>query len=146
MLAFVMIERYRPSFRDITTDLKDRLREALALRNSLATQTKENKSDIEMLMRMLDREEQRRKAIADGETAPQEALPEFIFKAIQMRPMSRDDLRYTAANAGYRVDGRHIHATTFNLKRSGRIVELEDGLFASADSDLVKSALGAPSH
>jgi hypothetical protein len=66
-------------------------------------------------------------------------LPDFVFKAIQMRPQGKEDLRHSAANAGYDVDGRSIHATTVNLVRGGKVVEL-NGIFATPDSEAAKQA------
>jgi hypothetical protein len=56
-----------------------------------------------------------------------------------MRPQGKEDLRHSAANAGYDVDGRSIHATTVNLVRGGKVVEL-NGIFATPDSEAAKQA------
>jgi hypothetical protein len=147
-----MIERVssQAPFRDIRPDLRDRLRDALRRRDDLAAKMKDSEAEVDDCQRMLEREEARHQLSAGGNSAaklqPKEELRDFIFKAIQMRPQNKDDLRHSVESAGYKVDGRSIHATTVNLLRRGRIVEISKGVFASADSDLVKSTLKAPAH
>jgi hypothetical protein len=139
---------HNSGLRDIRPDLRERLRQAVARHQSLLTQTSEAAADVDMLQRMIEREDQRlnvRQALAAPQK-PTEELADFMFKAIRMRPQSKEDLRHSVTGAGYDVDGRSIHATTVNLLRRGKIVEISKGVFASADSDLVKSALKAPAH
>ena len=124
--------------RDIRPDLRERLRQATARHEALLTQTNEAAEDVFMLQRMIEREDQR----LNGQNAPvarqkpTDELPDFVFKALQMRPMSKSDLRHAVENAGYNVDGRSIHAITVNLVRTRKILEIADGVFKVADSDV----------
>jgi hypothetical protein len=134
-----MVVRIVQALRDIRPDLKARLQRALARRDELADQIKGYEIDIDLLTRLIERENLRHQPGESQET-PDEALSEFIAKTIQMRPMAKDELREYASRAGYPVDGRSIHATTVNLLRAGRIVELADGVFADPASEAAQLA------
>jgi hypothetical protein len=47
-----------------------------------------------------------------------------VLKALQAKPHTKEELRQAAEHAGYDVDGRSIHATTVNLLRGGKIIEI----------------------
>jgi hypothetical protein len=118
-------------FRDITGDLKVRLLRTVSDRDNLLAQIKALEEDIQLYERLIEREEARYKpaVAANAPRPPIDALANFIFKALLMRPQSKDDLRHSAENAGYDVDGRSIHAVTVNLVRTGKIKELSAGVF-----------------
>ncbi len=126
------MERVRldPPMRDIVTDLKDRLREVVTQRDEYLDKAKELDRLVEALMLLIDAEHKRSQP-DENRPRPDEALPEFIFKTIRTRPINKTDLHRAALTAGYRVDGRSIHATTVNLVRSGRVVE-NDGVFSAS--------------
>lgn len=125
-----------PSFRDIRTDLKDRLRFSLENRDFHTEKAKEFDVEVETLTRLLDRENARFDA-PDASKEPDTPLDEYVLGALAVRPMSKEDLRAAAANAGYLKNsdspGRSIHAVTVNLSKSGKIKEIGDGVFAPAD-------------
>jgi hypothetical protein len=127
-----MAERVKVNdeFRDIRPDLRERLEEALHRRDRHLAQVKSAEVDIQAYQGMIEREDARYNArAADVPKPPSDALASFVFKALLMRPQSKEDLRHSAANAGYDVDGRSIHAVTVNLVRTGKIKELKDGVF-----------------
>jgi hypothetical protein len=118
------------ALRDITGDLKARLLRTVAERDNLLVQVKALEGDIQLYELAIEREEALyRPAAPSPPKPPGDALASFIFKAILTRPQSKEDLRHSAANAGYDVDGRSIHAVTVNLLRTGKIKELRNGVF-----------------
>jgi hypothetical protein len=126
-----MTESFKPS-RDIRNDLMERLREASAKQERYSALAAEAAFDMDMLQRMIEREEVRYRLPAQIAAEPDLALPEFVFKALQVRPMTKDDLRHSVENAGYRVDGRSIHATIVNLLRGNKIMEIAEGVYEAA--------------
>jgi hypothetical protein len=135
-----MNDRVQP-LRDIRDDLTARLRVAASKHKHFSNLANEAASDMDMLQRLIERENVRLRAEEPSRPVPSEDLPDFLYNAIRTRPMSKEAMRLNAVAAGYKVDGRNVHAITVNLHRSGKIVELAEGVFAAADSDLVKSAL-----
>lgn len=125
--------------RDIRPDLLDRLREAAARQEEHARKANEATADVDMLQRMIEREDERLKESDAKRPVPSEDLPDYLLKSLYIRPMSKDELRQAAIAAGYNIDGRSIHAVTVNLVRSGKIVEVDNGVF-TADMDLVSHA------
>jgi hypothetical protein len=131
----------RPQLRDIRADLQERLREALSKRDEFLAKAKEYDADVDMLQRLIDREDQRHKTPASQaaqQQRPDEPLPDFVLNAIRIRPQSKGALRQAVANAGYDVDGRSIHATTVNLLRRGKIKE-RDGVFSVSDLETARA-------
>jgi len=59
-------------------------------------------------------------------------LADFFVKTLaETGPMSKDELRQVAVDAGYEIDGRHVHATLVNIQRNGRILPTLDGKYAA---------------
>jgi hypothetical protein len=118
------------ALRDITGDLKARLLRTVADRDNLLAQIKAMEEDIQLYERLIEREETRQKPVTRVvPKPPSDALANFVFKALLMRPQNKEDLRHSAVSAGYDVDGRSIHAITVNLVRTGKIRELSNGVF-----------------
>jgi hypothetical protein len=90
-------------------------------------------------LRTSEREERRHSPRDAARPVPDEDLPDFIFKALQMRLMTKEDLRSSAISAGYVVDGRNIHAVTVNLHCTGKIAEVAEGVY-TADTELINTA------
>jgi hypothetical protein len=130
-----MIERVKilstaARFRDIREDLQDRLRDALNRQKEFSAKATEAGIEADMLQQLIARENQRYPQQADaGGARPDEAFGDFVFKSLLARPKSKEDLRQAAADAGYDVDGRSIHAAIVNLLRTGRIKELHNGVY-----------------
>jgi hypothetical protein len=122
-------------FRDIRPDLKERLREAVEGRDFHAAKASEYDKEVDDLVRQLDREEARfsNRELVAATKEPEAPLTDFILKTLEIRPMSKDDLREYATNEGYDVDGRSIHATLVNLSRTDKIKELAGGVFGLRD-------------
>ena len=72
----------------------ERLREASAKQERYSALAAEAAFDMDMLQRMIEREEVRYRLPAQIAAEPDLALPEFVFKALQVRPMTKDDLRH----------------------------------------------------
>ncbi len=123
--------RIAPARRDILAELKDRLREAIVERDEYLAKVGETEKLVEALTFLIDIEQQRLQPGAEAKSPePSEALASFLFKELQVRSMTKDEMRFAAAKAGYDVDGRSIHAITVNMARTGRIKELSGGKFS----------------
>lgn len=112
--------------RDILTDLKERLRDAVAERDEHLNRATELDKIVAALTLLIDTEQ---KPAATKQSEPTEELAVFIFRALLGRPQTKEDLKNAAVNAGYDVDGRSIHAVTVNLARTGKIKELHHGVY-----------------
>jgi hypothetical protein len=121
----------KPPLRDIRSDLRDRLREAAANHKLHLDKAEEFKNELETLTRLLDREEARFSNQKAGGTPkePAESLSDYVITLLQMRPMSKTELREYAERAGYPGDGRSIHATLVNLSRTGKINEISEDVY-----------------
>lgn len=61
---------------------------------------------------------------------PVTKVGDFIIAALKATgPKTKEQLRDMASDAGYRVNGRQIHAVVLNVLRAGKIVELQDGVY-----------------
>jgi hypothetical protein len=109
--------------RDIRPDLRERIRRAVLAREDAD-------AEILMLTKLLDREEREFGSNNQrGKSPPSLSLPLFILGQLRMKDMSKDDMRIYAQDAGYKADGRSIHATVVNLRRGGKISEIAPGLY-----------------
>jgi hypothetical protein len=115
--------------RDIRSDLKERLKFATGKRAELD-------ADIELLTKLLDREERRYGLLKPrSKESAQKPLAEFLLDKMRIGGMTKDDMRIYAADAGYFEDGqspaRVIHATVLNLTKANKIYDIGGGLFES---------------
>lgn len=127
-----------PGQRDIRTDLKQRLRDTTALRDTCMKQVDAYTDQIGVLTRMIEIEDQRYNQQPVTERELDETLPDFIERLARNGPMTKDQMRAAAEGAGYAVDGRSIHAVTVNLQRGNRIFETSEGVFAATETPLVR--------
>jgi hypothetical protein len=124
--------------RDIRPDLMARLRVASARYEKLMTEANEAKSDMDILQRLIERENARFQQVEASE--PGVDLTEFLYNTLQDRSMNKEEMRHAAEVAGFRrIDGRSIHAVTVNLHRTGKIFEINTGVF-TANKDLMNHA------
>jgi hypothetical protein len=127
------IPRLRIDFRDIRSDLKDRLKLALEQRNYHEAKAKELSAVADELAHVLERENARFPGdTAQAITAPTIPLDDFVLQELTTSPMTKEQLRECATKAGYNNDnlGRSIHAVTLNLTRGGKISEVSGILHA----------------
>jgi hypothetical protein len=112
----------KPPLRDIRSDLRDRLREAVVNHKFHLDKAEEFKIEAETLTRLLDREEARfsKQNSVAAPKEPVESLTDYILNLLGMRPMGKGELREYAERAGYPGDGRSIHATLVNLSRTSQ--------------------------
>ncbi|UFX43767.1 hypothetical protein HAP47_0031805 [Bradyrhizobium sp. 41S5] len=119
----------RETYRDIRSDLKERMISAAANRDHHQKLVDEFDAEVLMLMKLLDQEEKRFGKSAQEPAADAIALPTFIVESLSRGRMDKDGLRHFAESKGVTVDGRSLHATLINLVRAGRIKEVDEGLY-----------------
>jgi hypothetical protein len=123
-------------YRDIRSDLKERLRTAVSERDILAAKAASLDEEVDLLTKLLDQEERRfgdQEKSSNTDTKPEDSLGNFIIEQVKIRPMTKVDLLYAAKAAGYFADGggpRSIHATVINMLKSGKLVVAAHGRFA----------------
>jgi hypothetical protein len=118
--------------RDIRSDLKDRLRVATAQRDHMRSAIGTLEKAVELLEQMLAQEEHNY-AAANGsaKAKPMASLPDFIVDKLGTGHSTKDSLKLAAVEAGYKVDGRSIHATLVNLIKTGRATEIGEGRYGA---------------
>jgi hypothetical protein len=114
--------------RDIRPDLRARLETAIASRDRAREHLNFFDSEVNALTRLLALEDRRFSETIGTVEDKQPFLTGFIIERLKKRRMSKDELRVVAAEAGFEIDGRSIHATLVNLVRTGK-VRLEEGGF-----------------
>ncbi|WP_156179932.1 hypothetical protein [Bradyrhizobium sp. LTSPM299] len=136
-----MVIRIRTApYRDIRTDLKDRLRTAVVGRDGHLAKAKEFDGEIDLLTKLLDQEERRFGQKPDVETSAASEKPplgDFLLKKLEHSEATKDDLKVFAEHAGYFPDGtsagRSIHSTLLNLVRSGKVTTVAEGIYTLAE-------------
>jgi hypothetical protein len=119
-------------YRDIRSDIRDRMREAEAEREHHLKKAEEADQEAKVLARLLEKEEAR---FSNGGAfsvpkEPEESLADFLLKLLEVRPMNKSEMREYAVRSGYVGDGRSIHATVVNLSRTGKIQEIAEDVYA----------------
>ena len=98
-------------------------------------ETQQLQEERELVSKLLDIENRRNPdEIPESPTPPHFAqvtgIADFIVTALRATgPKTKSQLCDMAIDAGYRANGRIIHATVLNVMRGGRIAELQDGVF-----------------
>jgi len=124
-----------PTYRDIRSDLQERMRTAVSSRDEYLAKAKAFDDEIDLLTRLLDQEEKRfsRKA----EIGPKMLLPDFILEKLSHNEMNKEEIKVFAEHAGYfekgESSGRSIHFTLLNLIRSGKVTTVADGIYTRTD-------------
>jgi len=119
--------------RDIRPDLRDRLRVATAQRDHMRSAIAGLETAVELLEQMLAQEDQQYAAANGSTTAkPTDSFPDFMLEKLRAGYSTKDSLRLAANEAGYKVDGRSIHATLVNLLKRGQAVEISEGKYGPA--------------
>jgi hypothetical protein len=137
------MERVRPNsiLRDIRPDIKVRLSEAVAKRDLHRKSADIAEAEVEMLTKMLDRENARfgQQDQAARDEPPKKSLPDFVLGQLTENTMNKAALAEAAEEAGYfKPDDyplRAVHAVTVNLLRTNKIREIENGMFDLAEDE-----------
>src|SRR5260221_9054119 len=94
----------KPQYRDIRSDLRDRLRTAVSERDIFLAKAATLDQEVELLTKLLDQEERRfgeQQKPANTSTKPENSLGDFIIAEVKKRPMTKVDLLRAAQLAGY---------------------------------------------
>lgn len=122
--------------RDITEDLKDRIKAEMAKKEPLETALAAIDKAIKVLTETLALEQSRSmNGAANGVTtarrAPEVGLETYIMKALASGPKTLEQLRDSAKEAGYfegggAPPGRQVHAKLLNHIVAKRVTRTED--------------------
>jgi hypothetical protein len=85
--------------------------------------------EVLLLTKLLDQEERRFGTPKAEQIAIPVSLSAFILESLSRGKMDKDGLKQFAESKGFAADGRSLHATLINLVRSGKIKELDEGLY-----------------
>lgn len=128
-------------FRDIRADLNARLRNAVSTRDLHRDLADRAEIEIDILTKMIDRENARFGQQDQALNAPpvKKPLREFVLDRLAENDMNKPALGEAAQAAGYFKPEdyplRAIHAITVNLVRANLIEEGEDGLFRRVEEE-----------
>jgi hypothetical protein len=117
------------SYRDIRSDLKERMVLAAGQRDEHQKLAEAFDEEVLLLTKLLDQEERRFGTPRVEQTAMPSSLSAFIVESLSRGRMDKDGLRQFAEISGLAIDGRSLHATLINLLRSGKIKEVDEGLY-----------------
>lgn len=105
-------------------------RDHAALLEQYRAKEKELKNEVSVIKAMLDAESRRFGERVPEKPVENEDLDDFLLELLQSGPKFKSELKERAVAARRAADGRSVHFTLLNMKRSGRVRELPDGRYA----------------
>ena len=139
--------KWRAGMKDIRKELRERLSNAEARRAEQESQLRTTAEEIDILMRLIELEDL--KFGAKTESGPPDMpLADAILEMARDDSVSKEELYRRAERRGYfggTTRGRQsVHATVINLIKSGRLIDVGGGMFATARETAGQSSKTKP--